>query len=265
MAEKLANAPVYYAITQAQFNPVPAMHKYVDEIQDTLRRQGFTLFEPQQQMQLQIPAEMGGAFAEPQVTQSLFWLLTKEDRSSGFILNANSLSFHTTHYDTSQEFIPTLLLGLAAIHKVVGLAHVSRLGLRYLDAVLPINGESIEKYLAPGLHGLEFSAPRRQSMMETIFDTECGPMIPNGTLISRVYKVFGAVGFPPDLLPYGLTLMPKFVTDAIAHAVIDTDHSVTGQMPIDLDLIGAQMKELHAAIKQVFAATVTDHANGVWA
>ena len=265
MAEKLANAPVYYAISQAQFNPVPAMHKYVDEIQDVLRRRGFILFEPQQQMQLQIPAEMGGAFAEPQVTQTWLWLLTKEDRSSGFILNANSLSFHTTHYETSQEFIPELLVGLAAIHEVVSLAHVSRLGLRYLDAVLPLGDEEVEKYLAPGLHGLEFGAPRRQSMMETVFDTECGPMIPNGTLISRVYKIYGPVAFPPDLLPHGLTLMPKFVTGPVAHAIIDTDHSVAGQMPIDLELIEAQLKELHAAIKQVFAATVTDYANNVWA
>lgn len=264
MPDKLSNAPVYYAIAQAQFNPVPAMHKYVDDIQDQLRRVGFTLFEPQQQMQLHIP-EAGAAFAEPQVTQTLLWLLTKQDRSSGFILSANSLSFHTTHYETSHEFIPTLLMGLKAVHEVVGLAHLSRVGLRYLDAVLPLEGESIEQYLTPGLHGLDFSAPRLQSMMESVFQTECGPLVPTGMLLSRVYKACGVVGFPPDLLPHGLVMMPKFVTQKITHVVIDNDHSVSGQMPIDFEAIEMQMKNLHAAIKQVFAATVTDHANRVWA
>jgi hypothetical protein len=38
----------YYALAQAQFNPVAAMANYVDEVQDLLRRDGYTLFEPQQ-------------------------------------------------------------------------------------------------------------------------------------------------------------------------------------------------------------------------
>lgn len=36
----MSNAPVYYALAQAQFNPVAAMSKYVDQIQDE-GRQGF--------------------------------------------------------------------------------------------------------------------------------------------------------------------------------------------------------------------------------
>jgi len=36
----MTKAPVYYALAQAQFNPVTAMAKYVDEIQDILRREG---------------------------------------------------------------------------------------------------------------------------------------------------------------------------------------------------------------------------------
>ncbi|WP_099315692.1 TIGR04255 family protein [Pseudomonas syringae] len=264
MPDKLSNAPVYYAIAQAQFNPVPAMHKYVDEIQDRLRRSGFTLFEPQQQMHLQIP-ETGGALTEPQFTQTSLWLLTKEDRSSGFILNTNSLSFHTTHYETRREFIPALLMGLAAVHDVVGLSHFSRLGLRYLDAVLPQDGESVEKYLTPGLHGLHFPAPRVQSTTESVFQTECSPMITTGQLLSRVYMTHGVVGFPPDLIPHGLTPKPKFTTQGLFHAVIDTDHSVSGHMPVDLELLEAQLKDMHTSIKKIFAATVTDHANRIWA
>ncbi len=44
----MSNAPVYYALAQAHFNPVAAMSKYVDQIQDRLRREGYPLFEPQQ-------------------------------------------------------------------------------------------------------------------------------------------------------------------------------------------------------------------------
>lgn len=59
MSEKMSNAPVYYAVAQAQFNPVAAMAKYVDEVQDILRRKGYTLFEPQEVTQLQLIATSG--------------------------------------------------------------------------------------------------------------------------------------------------------------------------------------------------------------
>ena len=36
MSEKMSNAPVHYALAQAQFNPVAAMAKYVNEVQDRL-------------------------------------------------------------------------------------------------------------------------------------------------------------------------------------------------------------------------------------
>jgi uncharacterized protein (TIGR04255 family) len=52
MSEKMLNAPVYYTLTQAQFNPVAAMAKYIDEIQDKLRLNGYTLFEAQKITQL---------------------------------------------------------------------------------------------------------------------------------------------------------------------------------------------------------------------
>lgn len=59
MSEKMSNAPVYYALAQAQFNPVAAMAKYVYEVQDLLRRDGYTLFEPQQVTHLQLTAVPG--------------------------------------------------------------------------------------------------------------------------------------------------------------------------------------------------------------
>ncbi len=47
MSEKMRNAPLYYTLAQAQFNPVAAMTKYINKIQDRLRIDGCTLFEMQ--------------------------------------------------------------------------------------------------------------------------------------------------------------------------------------------------------------------------
>lgn len=267
MSEKMSNAPVYYALAQAKFNPVAAMAKYVDEIQDHLRREGYTLFEPQQTTHLQFTASPAGqAPNEPQVGQTTSWLITKSDRTAGFILSASSITFHTTHYETNNEFIPELLRGLRAVHEVVKLEHIGRIGLRYLDAVLPQPGETVDQYLADELHGVRFNANQKYALNESVFETETGPLLPKGTLIARVHRMTSPLGYPPDMVPHGLVQMAKFeIKDARPHAVIDTDHFVEGRIPLDFDQIDAQLLALHATIKLVFEATITDHARDVWA
>ncbi|WP_197491361.1 TIGR04255 family protein [Methylomonas methanica] len=267
MSEKMSNAPVYYALAQVQFNPVAAMAKYVDEVQDILRREGYTLYEPQEIRQLQFIAAAGEAPAEPKLTQINTWLITKADRSSGFILGPSSLTYHTTHYETSEEFLPELLHGLKAVHKVVGLDHLSRLGVRYLDAVIPTEGETVELYLASGLRGVEFGATQRYGLSESVFETESGPLLSNGTLVARVHRATSQLGYPPDLIPNGLVPMTRFESKSVvSHAIIDTDHFVEGRMPLDFEQIHAQFVSLHKIIKLAFEATTTDHARKVvWA
>ena len=266
MGEKMSNAPVYYALAQAQFNPVAAMAKYVDEIQDHLRRKGYPLFDPHMVTHLQFAALPGQAPVEPQVVHAMSWLITRADRSAGYILSPNAIIFHTTHYDTRDAFIPEILQGLKIVHDVVGLDHVSRLGLRYLDAVLPGSEENIDQYLVDGLHGIRFGATQRYALNESVFDTDTGPIVDKGTLVARVHRSVGILGYPPDMVPNGLVPMPRFAgRDEVSHAIIDTDHFVEGRLPLDFDRIGEQLVDLHGTIKRAFAATVSNHANAVWA
>ena len=266
MTEKMSNAPVYYAMAQAQFNPVAAMVKYVDLVQDQLRREGYTLFEPQQVTHLQIAALAGQPSSEPQVTHTTSWLIAKGDRTCGFIVNPSSVTFHTTHYKRNAEFIPELLRGLRAVHEAVNLDHVARLGLRYLNAVLPKPGESIDQYLDAGMNGIRLNAQQRYALNESVFDTEVGGLLPKSTLVARVHRMTSPLGFPPDMVPNGLVQMPKFViNEPRPHAVIDTDHFCEGRAPLDFDKIGAQLSALHATIKLVFDATTTEYARAAWA
>lgn len=266
MAERMSNAPVYYALAQAHFNPVAAMCKYVDQIQDRLRREGYPLFEPRQVTHLVVPAPGQTQQAEPQIAHTVSWLIARSDRTAGFILAPSAITYHTTHYETHKEFIPELLRGLAAVHEAVTLDHVSRLGLRYLDAILPRANETVEQYLVGGLHGVDFNAERQYTLTESVFGTETQPLVSKGTLVTRVYRMTAPLGFPPDMLPNGLVVSPKFeMKEPQAHAVIDTDHYVEGRMPIDMDKLGEQLLSLHAIIKSVFGATTTDHAREAWA
>lgn len=260
---KMANAPVYYALAQAQFNPILAMGKYINEIQDRLRRKGYVLFETQQITQLELGKVPGQD--EPTVEKATSWLIIKEDRTAGFILTPSSLTFHTTHYETRDQFVPELVHALKAVHEVVSLDHLTRLGLRYLDAVLPSVNEAVSQYLVNGLYGIDFAAKKDYSLSEFAFQTESEPLITTGKLVVRVVQLASLLGYPPGLVPYGLVSMKRFtVNEPIAHAIIDTDHYVEGHMSLDFGKVEEQLFSLHAKIKGAFEAIITDHARSAW-
>lgn len=264
MTVKMANAPVYYALAQVQFNPA-AMVKYADEIQDILRRLGYTLYEAQTVPQLQFTVVHGQVPTEPAIAPMTSWKITKTDGSAGFILSSTALTYHTTQYETHSEFLSELLRGLEAVHKVVGLDHITRLGLRYLNAVLPKKGETVEQYIAGGLHGAPFDARRRYTLSESVFDTESAPLINAGTLIARTIRANHQLGFPPDIATPNLVLLERFRNaKAMDHAIIDIDHFVEGRMPVEKTKVLEQLNSLHSTLKEVFRAMVTKEAIEVW-
>lgn len=262
---KMNNAPIYYALSQVQYNPIAAMSKYADDIQDILRHQGYTLFEQQHVNRLEFSVGPGQPQENPEIKQTTNWLISRADKGSGFILGPSSLTYHTTHYEANTEFIPAIIQGIRAVNEVVGLEHISRIGLRYLDAVIPSPGKMVDDYLVGGLQGVQLEAKRRYSMSESVFDTELNATINQGTLISRIYRLTSQLGYPPDLSPQGLQPMQRFmITNAISHAVIDTDHFVEGRLSVDLNQVSELFSLLHAGIRQVFEATTTDFAKAEW-
>ena len=265
MGKPMSNAPVYYALAQVQFNPVAAMDKYVSEIQDGLRKKGYTHFQLENTTRLELANSPGQVATDPRVAHTALWLITKSDRTSGFLLESSSITFHTTHYESSTELIQELLTGLQIVQQVASLDHINRLGLRYLDAVFPRKEEKVDLYLSNSIHGINIDAHLNYSLTESVFQTICEPYQYNGTLIARVYRKNSRLEFPPDLLPWGLTMMSRFnISETITHAVIDTDHYIEGQFPLNFELIEIQIFSLQSGIRAAFEATITDHAKRVW-
>ncbi|MGF6980047.1 uncharacterized protein (TIGR04255 family) [Paraburkholderia sp. JPY465] len=265
MNGRMANAPVYYALLQAQFNPIPAMEKYAGEVQDLLRRDGYTLFEEQAMPQLEFVFEANDAPPVPKVGTLKVWRMTTADRTSSFVLSPTFIAFHTTHYDTRRQFLPNGLRGLEHVHKVVGLDHVSRLGLRYLDAVQPREAETVDQYLAGGLRGVQFGAVEQSASSEQVFETQPGVLADRGILVARVHRAVAPLGFPPDVAPHGLVIKDRFAKqEPQRHAVIDTDHFVQGRFPLDFASLASQLEALHRDIRRAFEAIVTPHALKAW-
>ena len=260
MSVLLSNAPVYYDLAQAKFNPVAAMAKFSSEIQDRMRMSGFTLFETDETQNINFGDLSQSANAAPVVTTSTIWFFTKPDRSCGYVLGPDFLIFQSTKYERRESFFESLCAGINIVHEIVKLSSLVRVGIRYLNAVLPKEGEEVNTYLNPQVHGIDLGRPWLGGVWESAYKTN------SGMLVAKIYKVSHAMlGFPADLLPRSVVVMDKFQTPTpLAHAVIDMDHFSDSPLTPETDLIYKKLVSLHDELTDCFKAIATQHAFSTW-
>jgi len=241
------------------------MAKYIDEIQDVLRLEGYPLFEKREDNQIRFDVTAPNQQLEPSFDTITRWYITNVDKTAGFVLSNDFIIFQTTDYITHKPFFAALMLGLKTVLENAKPALITRVGIRYLDAVVPSEGERVEDYLAEGLHGVSSNLKAIQSGNEAVFQTDVQPMINDGVLIAKLYKMNGTLAFPPDVVPYGVNMLQKFhQKSARWHCVIDTDHYVEGNMQPDSEKINQQLLSLHGILKSAFESMVSPFALEKW-
>ncbi|WP_454869792.1 TIGR04255 family protein [Pseudomonas putida] len=261
MSVLLKNAPVYYALAQAKFNPVAAMAKFSTDIQEVMRRVGYTVFEVEDTQSVDYGNTHDGESVKPLVSTTKNWFFTTSDRSCGYVLGQDFLTFQSTKYLDREQFFRALCDGLKIVHEVVQLERVFRLGIRYLNAVIPDEGETVDQYLNPSIQGVNFGLPILGGLWEAGYRTESG-----GLLIAKVYQAPNApLGFPQDLVPRSVQLMPRFNREeSFAHAVLDMDLFVEETMPVDTAAIYERLLSFHGDLARCFHAIATPHAFTRW-
>lgn len=260
VAPKMSLAPVFYTLAQVQFNPITQMPGYVDNLQERLRHSGFPDFRAENQVKLTI-RRLDEPQAELQHQQNKCWSFTNIQRTEGYLLLSNALTFHTTTYNTFADFSQKIISGLTLVNEIVGLAYIERVGLRYLNAVMPMENDTLQQYVNPSLLG--FSANMDGRLSHSL--TETATVIENGNLVARSVITDGTLALSPDLFPLQLELQPQFSAVNGRNAVIDTDYSVTKRGTFDLREIEGQLLDSHAIITNAFRISVTDYAREKWA
>lgn len=259
MGTKLNLAPVFYTLSQVRFNPIAQMSEYVPRIQDHLRRRGFPDFRPEVQVELAIrrPDEPQ---PDIQPQQRMRWSFTNTQRTEGYLLLSDVLIFHTTEYDSFKDFSDKIISGLALVHELVELAYVERIGLRYLNAIVPLAGDTLEHYLNPSLMGLSvtFGDGLRHSFTETV------TQIDNGTLVARSVISDGGLALPPDLFPLQLELQSRFASITNRNAVLDIDYFITKRSNLILKQVETQLLASHNIVETAFKVSVTGDALKRW-
>lgn len=264
MGKKMKNAPVYFTVAQVRFNPVLNIEGYLATIQDRMRTAHFPDFKRVELKQLIMPfgaAGEGGQPPAPVFVPQSHCVFGNREGTTEFILQTNALALQTTTYDTFESFVNTFSSGLSIVHDALQLDFTERVGLRYLDAVLPKESESLIDYLTIEVLGLSQKLNREivHSFNETVTTNT------NGQLISRVIIQKGRIALPPEISPLAPHINSRFTQQEGLHAVVDTDAFIALREPFDVQRIESRLTAFHDEIITSFEATVTPYALSVWA
>lgn len=262
--KRLANPPVFFSLGQVQFNHLLSLGSYMPAIQERFIEAGFPAYTPSSFHVMPVIHAPGGPIMSQQATER--HLITNLERTEGFVLQVNSLTYITTSYQDFEHFSTRLKLGLEILLQSLPdtrhLHTVERIGIRYLNAIVPQEGESLHKYLQPRCIG----------MIDVVEDTSLGHSF---TEVNLVRPNVGQVVFrsiiqnspltpPVGLLPDDLALADKFNFPPSLHAVLDADAFIQSRNRFTIESIQQQLGCLHDLTDTCFARSVTPEALEIW-
>lgn len=263
MGKKMSNAPVYFTVAQVRFNPVLNMEGYLVTIQEKMRTAHFPDFKRETIQQLIVPLgspSESGQVPTPSFVPQARCIFGDIEGTTKFVLENSALALQTTAYETFEVFSKMLLDGLKIVHDALRLDFTERIGLRYLDAVLPKERESLSDYLTPEVLGLsnKLAGKLSHSFSETV------TMNTSGQLVSRVIIQDGHVGLPPELMAVVPRLNKRFTQPEGRHAIIDTDAFLERREVFSIEKLRDRLLALHGEILKSFRVTVTSSALKKW-
>lgn len=259
MGKKWKNPPVMYTVAQVRFNQVLSMESYVPAIQEKLRGLGYPDYRKEVVNTLSFPV---GAEDKNIPTNQLVSRFVFGDVNStcGFMLETNALSFQAMEYDVFETFLKQLIDALTIVNNSVGINFIERIGIRYLDAVVPTSKESLDSYLTREALGMTCLSDGTLSYhyTESMFRKD------SDTIISKIFIHDGAITLPNDLAQTAYKLSTKFNISPCMHAVIDTDGFDESRLKFDVDIIQSKINSLHEEIAKSFKSLITPHALDKW-
>lgn len=264
MASHLKNVPVYFAICQVRFNQLLMLTELIPAIQEGFRKAGYPSYETQSNLVIQMVAQ------SPQVgkPEQLHPMPSTHDsyqfgnleRTHLFMLDSQALTLQSTQYGCFEAFSTDFLKGLNIVHEKVDLSFTERIGLRYLERVMPCKGDSLEQYLVPEVHGLL----NRLGGQGLYTYTEAMSQQDEVKLRARALIQGGALAFPPDVQPNNMAIDARFLNYQGVSALLDNDGFVENREAFSLETIGAHLNKIDELVDRAFKATVTDHALDAW-
>ncbi|MBI4755957.1 MAG: TIGR04255 family protein [Betaproteobacteria bacterium] len=253
---QLPNAPLAYVLGAVKFDQQLNLDKHVPALQERLQGE-FPRFRPVQEAILNI----AGGSAPQAVVRYEF---SSADNCHGVVLNQETLVFHVTGYSTYEDYGRRLDTVLQHVGAELKYLFVRRVGLRYVDVLIPEEGETPDDYVGPGLRSVPaLSVPSQYRSGLVFSEFEMG----QGMLVLRYATNRTKQGLPPDLQPLVLAepeVMRRPVPDGALSGTLDFDRFVMLEAPFESTYVRSVFDLLHEDLSVAFREFTTDHARHVW-
>lgn len=258
------NAPLAYVLAEVRFEPVLEIEKYVPPLQTRLRKNYPRFNRIEQVAVLQTASQQEVQSSSLQARLPPRWEFGSDSNHVGVILLQHSLVFHTTTYETYPIFSQAWREVMTQVGECIPNLFTKRIGLRYLDFILPNAGETPEDYAVDRLRcdpepGLPYQSHHGLTLAQ--YDLE------KGSLGVRYLRGTGQPKLPPDLAELSLhpsVIMQRAVDAEQPTAVLDIDRFMELSAAYDVETLSGQFERLNDDVRKVFKALTTDHARTVW-
>jgi len=267
LAESLGqwgNAPLVYVLAELRTERISDVKNYYPKFAGRLRDDGYP-----------IQRTMHAAKVVATGTQMIFepaqdpaWEFATPDNRTGVMLRPNGLVLHATAYEDEIDFLARLDKVVRLFAEEIPSVYVNRLGLRYIDFVLPRKGEKPEDYvdgrLNPDLGLAKIQADVRTTSVAIY-------AMGNGRQLTLRYsRGRGKPEMPPDLVMLSLQpsklMNPPGVTDIDPTAVLDTDCNLNYSPVEKLDpkRVRDEFALICDEVYTAFLTAITEHARKIW-
>lgn len=264
MGTPLKNPPVYFTICQVRFNQLLKLAEFLPTIQEAFSKAGYPVYETQSNLVIQmvthLPEEGKPEQLQPMPITHDSYRFGNLESTHQFMLDSHALTLQSTQYGCYEAFSAEFLNGLRIIDEAANLSLTERIGLRYLDRVMPLKSDALEQYLVPEVHGLlnRLGGQSLYTYSEAMIQQD------DANMRARVMIQNGALTFPPDVQPNNMLISARFHDYQGVSAILDNDGFVEKREEFSLDTVAAHLSKLHDMVDTAFKATVTKHAFEAW-
>jgi uncharacterized protein (TIGR04255 family) len=259
---KWPNAPLALVLAQVRFDPeVNTEYKEVAERLKAALGEHFPAMKSVRQVNLvfgNAPVPEGETKAnEGEVGREL----RSDDNRSALRLQEGVMTYTTSVYKDSQHFLAewrSMLDCLCA----AGSVKVQRLGMRYVDFIIPTAGKSPEDYFKNGFGHLPHIF---EDIAQTAFMSHEYPREDNGKMRVQFGRGFAPPSLPPDL--DGSVLLPPVLLKKYTEgpsAVLDIDCWHIDSRRLQAEEIAKEFQHLRDDICKSFNRIITPEAEAEW-
>jgi len=248
----LRRNPLVLVLAQARIAPVLQIAEYIPRLQERFRKAGYPRFGTSQVQDVLFT--LAGA---SQASSTQRFHFSDAGNRRGLIITREFITYQVTDYETFDQFAEQFLAALELFWEEVDVSLVERIGLRYVDLIVPERDEKLTDWIEPGLHGLNLPISREQSRYELRGATDVGELVVKA---NRPLRGF----IPEDLQPFDLMVSKEAPLPEAPYLVLDFDHySTEARTEPPATLIDA-FWNLHDVLDMAFRSAVTPQAIAAW-